>query len=82
MGSLVLLFFFFFFVRYNQARNISRDLERQANRVLEEAEEAGNKALQIYANLTNLPTVDTTGLEVRDVHGFLRRTAIKAMLSG
>lgn len=50
--------------------------------MLEEAEEAGNRALQIYANLTNLPTVDTTGLEVRDVHGFLRRTAIKAMLSG
>ncbi|KFP62450.1 Laminin subunit gamma-1, partial [Cariama cristata] len=49
--------------KYNQARNISRDLEKQANRVLAEAEEAGNKALQIYANLTSLPTVDSTGLE-------------------
>ncbi|KFQ75905.1 Laminin subunit gamma-1, partial [Phoenicopterus ruber ruber] len=49
--------------KYNQARNISRDLEKQANKVLAEAEEAGNKALQIYANLTSLPTVDSTGLE-------------------
>ncbi|KFV16423.1 Laminin subunit gamma-1, partial [Pterocles gutturalis] len=49
--------------KYNQARNISRDLEKQASKVLAEAEEAGNKALQIYANLTSLPTVDSTGLE-------------------
>ncbi|KFO07577.1 Laminin subunit gamma-1, partial [Balearica regulorum gibbericeps] len=49
--------------KYNQARNISRDLEKQANKVLAEAEDAGNKALQIYANLTSLPTVDSTGLE-------------------
>lgn len=54
--------------RYNQARNISRDLEKQANKVLAEAEEAGNKALQIYANLTSLPSVDSTGLEVCDRH--------------
>lgn len=47
--------------------------------MLEEAEEAGNKALQIYANLTNLPTVDTTGLEVCDVHDFVKRTDIKAV---
>jgi len=53
------------FFRYNQARNISRDLEKQASKVLAEAEEAGNKALQIYANLTSLPAVDSTGLEVR-----------------
>ncbi|KFU87396.1 Laminin subunit gamma-1, partial [Chaetura pelagica] len=50
-------------LKYNQARNISRDLEKQANKVLAEAEEAGNKALQIYANLTSLPTLDSTGLE-------------------
>ncbi|KFQ19837.1 Laminin subunit gamma-1, partial [Merops nubicus] len=49
--------------KYNQARNISQDLEKQASKVLAEAEEAGNKALQIYANLTSLPTVDSTGLE-------------------
>ncbi|KFW02341.1 Laminin subunit gamma-1, partial [Eurypyga helias] len=49
--------------KYNQARNISRDLEKQANKVLAEAEEAGNRALQIYANLTSLPTVDSMGLE-------------------
>lgn len=63
-----MLFFccFVFLIRYNQARNISRDLEKQADKVLTEAEEAGNKALQIYANLTSLPTVDSTGLEVHE----------------
>uniref|UniRef100_A0A452H759 Laminin subunit gamma-1 n=1 Tax=Gopherus agassizii TaxID=38772 RepID=A0A452H759_9SAUR len=49
--------------KYNQAKNISRDLEKQANKVHAEAEEAGNKALQIYANLTSLPAVDSKGLE-------------------
>ncbi|KAH0618288.1 hypothetical protein JD844_017344, partial [Phrynosoma platyrhinos] len=49
--------------KYNQAKNISRDLERQANKVHAEAEEAGNKALQIYANLTSLPPIDTEELE-------------------
>ncbi|KAL8178112.1 UNVERIFIED_CONTAM: Laminin subunit gamma-1 [Gekko kuhli] len=49
--------------KYNQAKDISRDLERQANKVHAEAEEAGNKALQLYANLTSLPVVDTEGLE-------------------
>ncbi|KAF7241285.1 Laminin subunit gamma-1 [Varanus komodoensis] len=49
--------------KYNQAKNISRDLERQANKVHMEAEEAGNKALQIYANLTSLPTIDSEALE-------------------
>lgn len=29
-----------------------------------EAEEAGNKALKIFANLTSLPLVDTKTLEV------------------
>ncbi|XP_078499309.1 laminin subunit gamma-1 [Lissotriton helveticus] len=49
--------------KYNQAKNISRDLEKQANKVHAEAEEAGNKALEIYANLTSLPVVDTKVLE-------------------
>nr|XP_056701417.1 laminin subunit gamma-1 [Euleptes europaea] len=49
--------------KYNQAKDISRDLEKQANKVHAEAEEAGNKALQIYANLTSLPVVDTESLE-------------------
>uniref|UniRef100_A0A8D0G569 Uncharacterized protein n=1 Tax=Sphenodon punctatus TaxID=8508 RepID=A0A8D0G569_SPHPU len=49
--------------KYNQAKDISRDLEKQANRVHAEAEEAGNKALQIYANLTSLPPLDSEGLE-------------------
>uniref|UniRef100_K7G499 Laminin subunit gamma-1 n=1 Tax=Pelodiscus sinensis TaxID=13735 RepID=K7G499_PELSI len=49
--------------KYNQAKNIARDLEKQANKVHAEAEEAGNKALQIYANLTSLPAVDSKALE-------------------
>ncbi|KAL7984791.1 hypothetical protein Chor_003361 [Crotalus horridus] len=48
---------------YNQAKNIARDLEKQANKVSAEAKEAGEKALQIYANLTTLPSIDTAGLE-------------------
>ncbi|XP_030063379.1 laminin subunit gamma-1 [Microcaecilia unicolor] len=49
--------------KYNQAKNISRDLEKQATKVHAEAEEAGSKALQIYANITSLPAVDTKVLE-------------------
>ncbi|XP_026559056.1 laminin subunit gamma-1 [Pseudonaja textilis] len=49
--------------KYNQAKNIARDLEKQANKVSAEAKEAGEKALQIYANLTTLPSIDTAGLE-------------------
>lgn len=54
----------FLFLRYNQAKNIARDLEKQANKVSAEAKEAAEKALQIYANLTTLPSIDTAGLEV------------------
>ncbi|XP_070602395.1 laminin subunit gamma-1 [Erythrolamprus reginae] len=49
--------------KYNQAKNIARDLEKQANKVSADAKEAGEKALQIYANLTTLPSIDTAGLE-------------------
>ncbi|XP_033006958.1 laminin subunit gamma-1-like [Lacerta agilis] len=49
--------------KYNQAKDISRDLEKQANKVHADAEEAGNKALQIYANLTSLPSIDSEELE-------------------
>ncbi|XP_033885276.3 laminin subunit gamma-1-like [Acipenser ruthenus] len=49
--------------KYNEAKSIAKDLEKQANKVHAEAEEAGNKALQIYANLTSLPPVDTKALE-------------------
>ncbi|GCB72288.1 hypothetical protein scyTo_0006235 [Scyliorhinus torazame] len=49
--------------KYDAAKDMSRELERQATKVHGEAEEAGNKALQIYANLTSLPIVDTMALE-------------------
>ncbi|XP_066479595.1 laminin subunit gamma-1 [Tiliqua scincoides] len=49
--------------KYNQAKDMSRNLEKQANKVHAEAEEAGNKALQIYANLTNLPRIESEELE-------------------
>lgn len=70
--------------KYNQARNISQDLEKQANKVLAEAEEAGNRALQIYANLTSLPNVDSTGLEVHVgtiVQYFLKIAGLLACLT-
>ncbi|XP_069794299.1 laminin subunit gamma-1 isoform X1 [Narcine bancroftii] len=49
--------------KYDAAKNMSRELEKQAAKVHNEAEEAGSKALQIYANLTSLPKVDTKALE-------------------
>ncbi|KAM4642244.1 laminin subunit gamma-1 [Discoglossus pictus] len=49
--------------KYVQAKNISRELEKQASKVHAEAEEAGNRALQIYANLTSIPSIDTTALQ-------------------
>ncbi|XP_066548014.1 laminin subunit gamma-1 [Amia ocellicauda] len=49
--------------KYNEAKDLAKNLEKQANKVHAEAEEAGNKALQIYANLTSLPPVDTKALE-------------------
>ncbi|KAJ8357310.1 hypothetical protein SKAU_G00201040 [Synaphobranchus kaupii] len=49
--------------KYNEAKDLAKNLEKQANKVHAEAEEAGNKALQIYANLTGLPPVDTKTLE-------------------
>ncbi|CAI9596610.1 unnamed protein product [Staurois parvus] len=49
--------------KYNQAKDLARELEKQATKVHAEAEEAGNRALQIYANLTSIPPIDTTGLQ-------------------
>lgn len=49
--------------KYNQAKELSRELEKQASKVHAEAEEAGNRALQIYANLTSIPPIDTTALQ-------------------
>uniref|UniRef100_A0A8C5QNT2 Laminin subunit gamma 1 n=1 Tax=Leptobrachium leishanense TaxID=445787 RepID=A0A8C5QNT2_9ANUR len=49
--------------KYTQAKEISRELEKQATKVHAEAEEAGNRALQIYANLSSIPSIDTTALQ-------------------
>ncbi|PIO24063.1 hypothetical protein AB205_0152200, partial [Aquarana catesbeiana] len=49
--------------KYNQAKDLAKELEKQATKVHAEAEEAGNRALQIYANLTSIPPIDTTALQ-------------------
>ncbi|KTF71929.1 hypothetical protein cypCar_00046011 [Cyprinus carpio] len=49
--------------KYVEAKDLAKDLEKQAAKVQAEAEEAGNKALKIYANLTSLPPIDTKTLE-------------------
>ncbi|KAM9326705.1 laminin subunit gamma-1 [Gastrophryne carolinensis] len=49
--------------KYNQAKDLARELEKQASKVHAEAEEAGNRALQIYANLSSIPSIDTTALQ-------------------
>lgn len=48
----------------DEAKKLAKDLEKQANQVQSEAEEAGEQALKLYANLTSLPPFDTTPLEV------------------
>ncbi|XP_007578148.1 laminin subunit gamma-1 [Poecilia formosa] len=48
---------------YNEAKDRAKDLEQQANKVQAEAEDAGNKALKLFANLTSLPPFDTKTLE-------------------
>lgn len=50
--------------RYNEAKDLAKNLEKQANKVQAEAEDAGNEALKIFANLTSLPPFDTKALEV------------------
>lgn len=51
-------------LRYEQAKNISQDLEKQAARVHEEAKRAGEKAVEIYASVAQLAPVDSEALEV------------------
>lgn len=58
---------FFPVLRYNQAKDLAKELEKQATKVHAEAEEAGNRALQIYANLTSIPQIDTTALQVNAI---------------
>lgn len=59
-------------LRYNEAKELAKNLEKQANKVQAEAEEAGNDALKILANLTSLPPFDTKALEVRRRSGDCR----------
>uniref|UniRef100_A0A8C7W261 Laminin, gamma 1 n=1 Tax=Oncorhynchus mykiss TaxID=8022 RepID=A0A8C7W261_ONCMY len=47
----------------NRKYDLAKNLEKQANKVHAEAEEAGDKALKIYANLTSLPPFNTKLLE-------------------
>lgn len=49
--------------KLKEAQDLARNLDKQANKVQAEAEEAGDKALKIYANLTSLPPFDTKSLE-------------------
>lgn len=49
--------------KYEQAKNISEDLEKQASRVHEEAKRAGDKAVEIYASVAQLTPVDSEALE-------------------
>ncbi|KAL0966040.1 hypothetical protein UPYG_G00289940 [Umbra pygmaea] len=49
--------------KYNEAKDLAKNLEKQANKVHAEAEEAADKALKIYANLTSVPPFDTKSLE-------------------
>ncbi|KAF4018641.1 hypothetical protein G4228_010087 [Cervus hanglu yarkandensis] len=49
--------------KYEQAKNISQDLEKQAARVHEEAKKAGDKAVEIYASVALLTPVDSEALE-------------------
>lgn len=56
-------------LRYNEAKELAKNLEKQANKVQAEAEYAGDRALKIFANLTNLPPFDTKTLEVTRLTG-------------
>ncbi|KAB5579854.1 hypothetical protein PHYPO_G00199730 [Pangasianodon hypophthalmus] len=49
--------------KYNEAKDLAKNLEKQATKVRAEAEEAGDKAMKIYANLTSLPPFDIRSLE-------------------
>ncbi|XP_017326850.1 laminin subunit gamma-1 [Ictalurus punctatus] len=49
--------------KYNEVKDLAKNLEKQATKVRAEAEEAGDKAMKIYANLTSLPPFDIKSLE-------------------
>lgn len=60
--------------RYNEAKELAKNLEKQANKVQGEAEEAGENALKIFANLTSLPPFDTKALEVKSPRSSIERS--------
>ncbi|KAK1879358.1 hypothetical protein KUDE01_027481, partial [Dissostichus eleginoides] len=49
--------------KYTEAKELAKSLEKQANKVQAEAEDAGNRALKIFANLTSIPPFNTKTLE-------------------
>uniref|UniRef100_A0AAY5F267 Laminin subunit gamma-1 n=1 Tax=Electrophorus electricus TaxID=8005 RepID=A0AAY5F267_ELEEL len=49
--------------KYNETKELAKNLEKQASKVHNEAEEAGTKAMKIYANFTSLPPFDVKSLE-------------------
>nr|CAD27803.1 lamC1 [Tetraodon nigroviridis] len=49
--------------KYNEAKDLAKNLEKQASKVQAEAQEAGDEALKIFANLTSLPPFNTDALE-------------------
>ncbi|XP_037538375.1 laminin subunit gamma-1 [Nematolebias whitei] len=49
--------------KYDDTKNLAKHLEKQANLIQAEAEEAGDQALKIFANLTSLPPFDAAPLE-------------------
>lgn len=55
--------------RYSEAKELAKNLEKQTNKVQAEAEEAGDRALKIVANLTSLPLLNTKALEVTPLTG-------------
>lgn len=55
--------------RYNEAKELAKNLEKQTNKVQAEAEEAGDRALKIVANLTSLLPLNTKPLEVAPLTG-------------
>lgn len=66
--------------RYNEAKDVAKNLEKQASKVQAEAEEAGDKALKIFANLTSLPPINTDALEVTPAGRFCSRALFARLM--
>lgn len=55
--------------RYDEAKDLAKNLEQQATKVQAEAQEAGDQALKMFANLTSLPPFKMDALEVTGGEG-------------